>query len=282
LTTCRARILEHRLGLTLHSHKKALLICYFKLCSCSAALHIWSLVRFVFSMPRFSCPARPPWWKQLHLLPTPPRNQGPLASLRRRDCCDWRRESRDGAVTAVTRGRDPALNVTGTVLAVTAVAGGLEPLLLDRRTSLDHESLVCATKDTIALLGTSHHTRSTCQTLPRCRLRRCSRCLARPCGRDFVQKCTKAQTARCRAVVPCSRRRQDRALVAARRLGNKLDLSPPQRFSAPSPTWRAAGQLAFSWLQGQPNTCRRPPSDTWLGGHVPAAARCPIDPSLAR
>jgi hypothetical protein len=29
-----------------------------------------------------------------------------------------------GAVTAVTRGRDPGLNVSGTVLAVTAMAGG--------------------------------------------------------------------------------------------------------------------------------------------------------------
>jgi hypothetical protein len=91
-------------------------------------------------------------------------------------------------------------------------------------------------------------------------------------------------TARCRAVVPRLRLRQDRALVAARRLGNKLDLSPPLRFSAPSPTWRAAGQLAFSWLQGQPTTCRRPPYDTWLHMymHVPVAARCPLDPSLAR
>jgi hypothetical protein len=27
--------------------------------------------------------------------PTPPRNPGPLAALRRRDHCDWRRESSD-------------------------------------------------------------------------------------------------------------------------------------------------------------------------------------------
>jgi hypothetical protein len=34
--------------------------------------------------------------------------------------------------------------------------------------------------------------------------------------------------------------------VAANRLGNKLDLSPPPCFSAPSPAWRAAGQLLLA------------------------------------
>jgi hypothetical protein len=68
-------------------------------------------------MPRISCPARPPWWKSLPRRPTPSRNQGPLAALAAKAVT--------GAVTAVTRGRGPALTVTGTLPAVIAVAGGL-------------------------------------------------------------------------------------------------------------------------------------------------------------
>ena len=61
---------------------------------------------------------------------------------------------------------------------------------------------------------------------------------------------SQGQRPRCRAIVPRRHRRQDRALAAARRLGNKLFRSPPPRFTRPepdlwasarSPQWRRRG-----------------------------------------
>ena len=78
-------------------------------------------------MPRFSCPARPPWWKTAAPAAYAAAESGPagrwllsVAVI----AVTGAVKAVTGAVTAVTRGRDPGLNVSGTVLAVTAMAGG--------------------------------------------------------------------------------------------------------------------------------------------------------------
>jgi hypothetical protein len=71
-----------------------------------------------------------------------------------------------GAVTAVTWGRDPVLDVTGTVPAVIAVAGchsrscradGPGHVLLATLESLAHATLACATEDATALRDTCRY-----------------------------------------------------------------------------------------------------------------------------
>jgi hypothetical protein len=78
-------------------------------------------------------------------------------------------------MTAVTWGRDPALDVTGTVPAVIAVAGCHSPsrqadrpghVLLATLGSLAHVTLACATEVATALRDTRHVPRAT----PRSRL----------------------------------------------------------------------------------------------------------------
>ena len=64
----------------------------------------------------------------------------------------------------------------------------------------------------------------------RCPPRRYFAATRRSCRRT---KCPKATKARCRAIVPRHRRRQDRALPAARRSGNQLFRSPPPRIFCP-------------------------------------------------
>jgi hypothetical protein len=88
-----------------------------------------------------------------------------------------------GAVTAVTWVRDPALDVTGTVPAVIAVAGrcslsrradGPGHLPLATLRSLAHETLACVTKVATALRDTCRHARTSRYPLHRCRSRRWS------------------------------------------------------------------------------------------------------------
>ena len=73
-----------------------------------------------------------------------------------------------GAVTAVTWGCDPALDVTGTVPAVIAVAGCHSPsrradrpghVLLATLGSLAHATLACATEVATALRDTRRYAR---------------------------------------------------------------------------------------------------------------------------
>jgi hypothetical protein len=109
-----------------------------------------------------------------------------------------------GAVTAVTWGHDPALDVTGTVPAVIAVAGRHS---LSRRAerpghvplatlgSLAHVTLACATEVATALRDTRRYARPSRYPLHRCRSRRWSRTSRDPDrGRVFDPKCPKAET----------------------------------------------------------------------------------------
>ena len=89
-----------------------------------------------------------------------------------------------GAVAAVTWGRDPALDVTGTVPAVIAVAGCHSPsrradrpghVLLATLGSLAHVTLACATEVATALRDTRRYARSGRYPLHRCRSSRWSR-----------------------------------------------------------------------------------------------------------
>jgi hypothetical protein len=88
-----------------------------------------------------------------------------------------------GAVTAVTWGSDPALDVTGTVPAVIAVAGCHLPsrransqghVLLATLGSLAHATLACATEVLTALRDTCRYARQSRYPLHRCRSRRWS------------------------------------------------------------------------------------------------------------
>jgi hypothetical protein len=90
-----------------------------------------------------------------------------------------------GAVTAVTRGRDPAPAVTGSVPAVIAVAGGplgqRPGLPLATPDSLAHETSACASDAATAPGGTSRHACLSRPLLPRLRQHRhptslCTQC----------------------------------------------------------------------------------------------------------
>jgi hypothetical protein len=135
----------------------------------------------------------------------------------------------------------PAVDVTGTVPVVTAVAGGdprnprrfpgrqTGPRIRDPPKSLAHETLACVTEVAIAL-----------RNEPPCSLA-VGRIAAQEASRDPASSFQGQIRSRCRAVVagnlPRHHRRQDRALTATRRrLGIKLVRSPQPRFSAPSPT----------------------------------------------
>ena len=143
-----------------------------------------------------------------------------------------------GAVTAVTWGRDPALDVTGTVPAVIAVAGCHSPsrradgpghVLLTTLGSLAHATLACATEVATALRDTRRYARPSRYPLNRCQSRRWSR-TARVAG--HVPRATPRSRLRSKMSqgrngpaagqgLPRRHRRQDRALAAARRLVNK-------------------------------------------------------------
>ncbi len=100
------------------------------------------------------------------------------------------------AVTAVTWGRDPALDKACTVPAVIAVAGCHSPsrradrpghVLLATLRSLAHATLACATEVATALRDTRRYARSSRYPLHRCRSRRWSRASRDPeagLGRD--------------------------------------------------------------------------------------------------
>ena len=151
----------------------------------------------------------------------------------------WSRAGHDGAARTRSRPVTPSHVAAGCVTAVTAVtassrrAGG--PFLATQE-SLGHDTLACATKVAFALCGASRHVRLSRPPLPRLRVRRCSRDFAATLGSRCRSKMSQGQhgpaAGQC---LPRRLRRQDRALAAARRLGNKLSRSPPPRPLRPEP-----------------------------------------------
>ena len=125
-----------------------------------------------------------------------------------------------GAVTAVTWGRDPALDVTGTVPAVIAVAGCHSPsrradhsghVLLATLGSLAHATLACATEVATALRDTRRYARGSPESIPAASLsveslvtyrsRRWSRASRDPEVASSFQNVPRPKRPRCRARV---------------------------------------------------------------------------------
>ena len=149
----------------------------------------------------------------------------------------WRSSARSRLVTAghdgagcVTVVTVPSHRVLASTARLAGVARSRNPRLRNRRA--------------IALCGTSRYVRLIRSPPPRLRLRRCNGdSPPRPRGRVVDPKCLKATSARCRAVVPRSNRHQDRALAAARRLGNKPSRSPPPRLLRSEPDSAASSAV---------------------------------------
>jgi hypothetical protein len=115
-----------------------------------------------------------------------------------------------GAVTAVTWGRDPSLDVTGTVPAVIAVAGCHSPsrradrpghVQLATLGSLAHATLACATEVATALRDTRRYARPSRYPLHRCRSRRWSRASRGPEVASSFRIVPRPKRPRCRARV---------------------------------------------------------------------------------
>jgi hypothetical protein len=131
-----------------------------------------------------------------------------------------------GAVTGVTWVRDSALDVTGTVLAVIAVAGCHPPsrradgpgqVLLATPGSLAHATIAYATEVATALRDTCRYARPSRYPLHRCWSRRWSRASRDPEVVSSFQNVPRPKWPRS----PLRHRCQDCALAAARRLVNK-------------------------------------------------------------